>query len=524
LEITVKGEKMGGRKRSMLAISGGSDSRYLLELLLEAGEDVVLAHVNHGTRGEESNRDQEFVEEIARTIGRPCVTARMGSRSRSQSGFEDRARRFRRRFLLDAKERFRAGEILLAHTADDQVETILMRFFRGSGIAGLKGIPGTTADGIRHPILHVWREDIAHTLKKRNIPVREDPTNSDTRFERNWIRHVLIPLLVQRYGKAVKRRLFILGERFRELDAYLDAEAGEWMGREVRSPGRRSPERGKSGGALPGGETAPPDRPCTYAFRRAGYSRLPAVLRVKVLQKICFECLKLDPGERLLAAMDRIARVGGPSARLKLGNGWELVNRYGEILFSQSAVRGGHAGRETAAARTSPGTARRTWVAGNGGSAEERRRMREIAIPGPGSYPLPGFAGDAVAVLSFESRPKVTPAQARRGGARPDREFFDASALRQPLSVRALREGDRIRPFGLAARKRVKEILIDRKVPRGERWGRPVVCDADGEILWIPGVVRSALAPLTAQSRGTVLLRLVPGNPRKAEPSRRSRK
>jgi tRNA(Ile)-lysidine synthase len=150
--------------------------------------------------------------------------------------------------------------------------------------------------------------------------------------------------------------------------------------------------------------------------------------------------------------------------------------------------------------------------------------MREIALPGPGSYPLSDSAGDAVTVLSFESRRKVTPAQAKSGGARSDREFFDASALRQPLSVRALREGDRIRPFGLAAGKRVKEILIDRKVPRDERWGRPVVCDANGEILWIPGVVRSAHAPLTARSRETILLRVVPGNPRKTEPSRRSRK
>ena len=93
--------------------------------------------------------------------------------------------------------------------------------------------------------------------------------------------------------------------------------------------------------------------------------------------------------------------------------------------------------------------------------------------------------------------------------------MFDAAGLALPLTVRPLRAGDRIRPFGAGAggnardgEKKVKEILIDRKVPRDERWGRPVVCDADGAILWIPGVLRSAHAPVTPETRKTALLRI----------------
>jgi tRNA(Ile)-lysidine synthase len=85
---------------------------------------------------------------------------------------------------------------------------------------------------------------------------------------------------------------------------------------------------------------------------------------------------------------------------------------------------------------------------------------------------------------------------------------FDAEAVSTPFSVRPLRAGDRIRPFGLDAEKKVKEILIDRKVPRDERWGRPVVCDADGTLLWIPGVVRSSHAPVTGTTRRTAVLRV----------------
>jgi tRNA(Ile)-lysidine synthase len=486
---------MASRKRSILAISGGSDSRYLLELLREAGEEVILAHVNHGTRGEESEKDQEFVEELARTIGYPCVTARMGSRGRTgagarsfpetpgaRAGFENRARQFRRRFLLDLKERSRAGAILLAHTADDQVETILMRFFKGHGVSGLKGIPGESAGGMRHPILHLWKEDISGELKKKSIPYREDRTNADTRFERNWVRHVLIPLLVVRYGKTVKKRIYAMGERFRELDDYLEAEARKWMARNVRS----SPS-------------------FTRILRRIGFSRLPSALRVKVLQMLCFQSLNLNPNERLLMAMDRIAREGGPSARLKLGQGWELVNRYGEVRFVPCSGRG------------------RQSVTEIGGDGTGKARKWDIALPGPGSYRLADPAGEAVMVLSFESRRRIAPNRTKPGDGPADRQFFDATALRQPLSVRALREGDRIRPFGLESEKKVKEILIDRKVPRNERWGRPVVCDAGGTILWIPGVVRSAHAPVTPRTRMTVLLQVEPESPRMAKPSAPSR-
>ena len=110
---------------------------------------------------------------------------------------------------------------------------------------------------------------------------------------------------------------------------------------------------------------------------------------------------------------------------------------------------------------------------------------------------------------------KRTPAQAKRLAAKGDAEVFDAAGLTLPLTVRPLRAGDRIRPFGASADgnardggKKVKEILIDRKVPREERWGRPVVCDAEGAILWIPGVLRSALAPVTPETRKTALLRI----------------
>jgi tRNA(Ile)-lysidine synthase len=117
--------------------------------------------------------------------------------------------------------------------------------------------------------------------------------------------------------------------------------------------------------------------------------------------------------------------------------------------------------------------------------------------------------------LVWEEKGRVSPVQAKRLAAKGDAEVFDAGGLTLPLTVRPLRAGDRIRPFGWDGgrnprdgQKKVKEILIDRKIPRDERWGRPVVCDAEGAILWIPGVLRSAHAPVTPETRKAALLRI----------------
>ena len=473
------------------AVSGGPDSVYLLlgSLAREKGTRVVVAHVNYGTRGSDSAKDQKLVEELCKKLRYDSVIyvaekenfpgdSLGASRTRSDfpPAFEKKAREIRYRFLRGVSEDAGAEAIALAHTADDQVETILMRVFEGSGIGGVKGIPRASEDGIVRPILDVWKEDILHYLKKKKIPYRTDRSNLDTRFERNWVRNVLVPLLEKRYGRGVKKRIFTLGERFRELDDYLEGEAGRWIRWNVKSPA--GPVRRDTEGA--------------FGFRRKSFSALPSVLRVKVLQRLCFDRIRIAPNERLLKAMDRCVAAGGPSTAVNAGKGWKLANRYDEALF----VPGG-SGKK----RKAVGSAR-------GESSSTR-------IPAPGVYGIPFGPHGRIVTFAWRSGGAKTPAQAKRLVAKGGVEVFDASGLSLPLTVRPLRAGDRIRPFGGSAggnardgRKKVKEVLIDRKIPRDERWGRPVVCDAKGEILWIPGVLRSALAPVKEQTRETAILRI----------------
>ena len=467
---------------------------YLLlgKLASEKGMKVVVGHVNYGTRGADSEKDRKLVEKIGKQFryeteilavdmknyGKAPLRG-SGSPRTFPPGFEGKAREIRYRFLKGLSKKKGASAIALAHTADDQIETILMRVFEGAGIGGLKGIPRGTEDGVIRPILGVWKEDILDYLNKRKIPYRIDRSNVDSRFERNWVRHVLIPLLEKRYGKAIKKRIFTLGERFRELDEYLEAEADKWIRRNVKtSPGRiRREDAGKSTG---------------IAFRRETFSALPSVLRVKILQRICFERLGVAPNERLLEAMDGNVSGGGPSARVNAGKGWKLANRYEEALFLP-----GENGRSRKPARSASG------------------KKSPVLIAAPGEYEIPLGQQGRIVAFSWESRGRRTPAQAKALAATGEAEVFDAAGLSLPLTVRPLCSGDRIRPFGGSAGgnardggKKVKEILIDRKVHREERWGRPVVCDAEGAILWIPGVLRSALAPVTPETRKTALLRI----------------
>ena len=443
--------------KRILAISGGADSVYLLHRYGFDVGDTLVAHVNHGARGRDSDEDMLFVESIAKINKIPVRVKRVPEVSAARvtgAAFEERARNLRYAFLRELQTESSAGNILLAHTADDQVETVLMRILEGAGISGLKGIPRKTSDGIERPMLDTWREDILKYLHKQKIPYRVDKSNFDTRFERNWIRHVLIPLLEKRYGKSVKKRIFALGERFREIDEYLKTSARRWMKRNLK---------GAVDGRPGAGREKPIDRE-RMLFPRIPFGKHPSALRMKILQILCFERIGVAPNERLLESMDRLIVSGGPSARLDVGKGAVLICRYDQAILDISGMTAGTSHEKTVSQAGCPVNIR--W--------EEKGK-----IPQSGLKRL---------------------ANGERAAA------FDHGEIHLPLSVRPLRAGDRIRPFGLAAGKKVKEILIDRKVPLEERWGRPVVCDAKGTILWIPGVIRSAHAPVTGRTKRTILL------------------
>ena len=183
--------------RILCAVSGGADSMCLLHLLHSRGRDVVAAHFEHGIRGEESLRDAAFVQSWCRERGIPCVTGHgdVPAYAREKGlSLEEAARALRYRFLEETAAEQDCAWIATAHTADDNVETVLLNLTRGAGALGLQGIPPCRGKIIR-PLLGVSRREIEDYLEKNAVPHVEDSSNESDDYSRNRIRRRVTPVL-----------------------------------------------------------------------------------------------------------------------------------------------------------------------------------------------------------------------------------------------------------------------------------------------------------------------------------------
>jgi tRNA(Ile)-lysidine synthase len=181
-------------ERVGVAVSGGADSVYLLHAMKAQGVAVAVLHVNHGLRGAESDCDEAFVRALAAEQGLPVyVLAGHGL----SGNVEQEARRMRYDFFRAQIAAGVCDAVATGHTLDDQAETVLYRFMRGAGTAGLSGIRPATSEGIVRPLLGMRREDIRKWLRDQNIHWQEDRSNGDQEFARNRIRLQHMPELAQ---------------------------------------------------------------------------------------------------------------------------------------------------------------------------------------------------------------------------------------------------------------------------------------------------------------------------------------
>lgn len=257
----------------LLAVSGGADSVALLHLVTRLagrrGLRAGVAHLDHGLR-RGSRADRRFVERLAADAGWPAVTDRRdvtAARRRDES-LEEAARRVRREFLLDVARSWGADVVATGHTLDDQAETVLMRFVRGAGPAALAGIAERGPGPFVRPLLGLEKTDLTAWLDGRGLAYRDDPSNRDPRFDRNRVRHRVMPLLARELNPRAARHLVEAAERLRADAEYLDAAAGielQRLMRRTRSPAIAVDAAGLAG--LPGPLAA---RAARLAMLRAG--------------------------------------------------------------------------------------------------------------------------------------------------------------------------------------------------------------------------------------------------------------
>lgn len=217
-------------KTLVVGLSGGPDSVALLDALSilshEEGFTLFAAHLNHNLR-QGSASDARFCGELCARLGVPfrVGSAQVRERAlRDGGGLEEAARRERYEFLRGTKDEVGASAIAVAHTRDDQAETFLMRLLRGSGGSGLASMRVVAGDIIR-PLLGVSRAEVVDHLRSQKLSFCEDPTNADTHWMRNRVRHELLPYLESRFHPRIKEALSRTAGVLADEDEWLSGEA-----------------------------------------------------------------------------------------------------------------------------------------------------------------------------------------------------------------------------------------------------------------------------------------------------------
>lgn len=229
----------------VLGVSGGADSVAMLRLIADLwrqhpstdSRNLIVAHYNHRLRGEASDTDQQFVAELASFLSLPFHTASAEWKDETLGqGGEAAFRKARYRFLEAAALAVGARYVMVAHTAEDNIETVLHNLFRGTGSAGLAGIAKHRSLGadlvLVRPMREMRRNDLREGLKAIGQPWREDASNLDARFQRNWLRGQLLPLIRERYPSADDAILRMIESQSQQ-HAWLCEQAKDWIKRYV---------------------------------------------------------------------------------------------------------------------------------------------------------------------------------------------------------------------------------------------------------------------------------------------------
>jgi tRNA(Ile)-lysidine synthase len=453
-----------------VAVSGGADSIALLRLLLELRDELGLVlsviHVNHKLRAEESAGDERFVAGVAAKFDLPVFLhqADVGERAAHTGiSIETAAREVRYQFFAELLRREPDGldRVVTGHTLDDQAETVLMRLIRGTGMRGLGAIyphleladqPGE----IVRPLLNVRRKEIEAYLRHIEQPWREDSTNSDHRFTRNRVRHVLMPLLEREFNPSIAQTLSELAAIARAEEDYWESEAAGWMGTAVQW---FSHAEIKAPSAIDLVQLTA--KPVSHASQEedgnfeAQNSALnlhwllsePLALQRRVIKSIGDQAgltLEFKHVEEILAFA---AHEGGSNEQLTLPLGWKALREDELLIFA----------------------------------APESSRQSVL------DYEYRLFVPGQLAVPELQSVIQVSNISVadESAGYNPD-QLFDATLLSKEVTIRNWRPGDRFWPAHTKSPKKIKELLQERHITGAVRKLWPVIASGD-EIIWVRG-------------------------------------
>lgn len=397
----------------VVGFSGGPDSVFLVEMLMKLREninfDMVLVHINHLLRGENSDGDEKFSIEYGKKKGLQVFSRKINITALGKDmglTLEEAGRKARYDLFKEVFEKIGANKIALAHNKDDQLETFMFRLTRGAGLEGLEGIVAKRDVYIR-PISEIYKKDIVEYLNKNSIPYRIDETNFENEFTRNSIRLDLIPFIEKRYNPKFKDKLYSLIEEIREVNKVLEIRLEEYV---VNN--KLSIEKLK---------------------------KLDKYLLSKVLIQYLYS-YGIEVSRKKIQLIEDILDKGG-SKDISLNGEFVLKKEYDFLAIEKNTKK-------------------------------ENQCIKEVELEIPGQI----IFGEYVIEASFTDKILYD-----------NQNFYTSLKMGDKLKIRSRKDGDRIIPIGMTSEKKVKDILINEKVPKEKRDTVPLVLYNE-EIVWIAGI------------------------------------
>jgi tRNA(Ile)-lysidine synthase len=438
----------------LVAVSGGADSTCLLHGLAALREDLQIdlraAHLNHQLRPA-AKADEDYVKHVCAQIDVPLTSESYYVKEYQAAHRltpEEAAREVRYQFLARVSAQVGAARVLVAHTADDDAETVLLHLLRGSGLAGLEGLKAlsmwrsTLTDAqveLGRPLLGFSRADTQSYCEHFSLSPCEDETNFDPAFLRNRVRHELIPHL-ETFNPAIREALHRLGHLAGEDLALLDAET-ERLWQALAQVTEDS-----------------------ITFKREDIAALAAPLKRRLLRRALEELrgsLKDIEWRHLKDMLELLEKPAGK--RLNLPGGLLMVMDYDTLRLSRA----------------------------------------EAAVPYPSLPEISRLEVPGVTRVSGWTIRASLESKEVNGDATPTDNYtaqLDAAVTGNSLYVRARQRGDSFQPLGMQGSKKVSRFLIDTKVPEAWRDRIPIVTDGEN-IVWLVGQRIDARYRVTPETR-----------------------
>lgn len=449
----------------VVGVSGGPDSLALMMLLQELNWNLLIAHLNHQLRPT-ANEEEEGVRNWSREMGYAFISQRVDVAAYAKENsltIEEAARHCRYRFLFGEAEKRQAKAVLVAHTADDQAETVLMRLLRGAGSKGLSGmrivsLPNQWSDTIPlvRPLLAIWRSQILEYLSQKGMKPFIDQSNFDPAYTRNRIRNNLLPAL-EKYNPSIRKLLWQMAQLLADEEEVLQVQEELSWKQTIHVLGSD-----------------------VIGVNLSQFRNLPQAMRRRLIRR-AYQCLYPSGATLEYLQVEEIVNtlLADRIAQRRIN---KLLNcftdtEYGYLIKSSA----------------------RPPAFG----FPQLRDQEMLILPERGALPV-----NERWILHVEQVVGQPYLEMCKSGGHHFEAWLNFEVCKNGLFIRTPRPGDRFAPLSMGGQtSKLSDIFINRKVPLWLRKTYPLVCNRT-EILWLPGYTISHAARLTPDSQAAVHLRL----------------